>query len=155
MCAKDSDFVKKRYGGYFQVFLGLLMEEGEIWDMYRVSLGEFPGEEELEDYEGFVITGSTNDAHGNDPWVCNLVSLLRKLDSMHKKLLGFCFGHQVSLSLRLFGCSTDMVRFLSTCGLSISMIRSDPSLDANKVTILREWGLDINASKYLTPHSEI
>ncbi|XXG63572.1 hypothetical protein AAC387_Pa05g1727 [Persea americana] len=95
MCAKDSDFVKKRYGGYFQVFLGLLKEEGEIWDMYRVSLGEFPEEEELEDYEGFVITGSCNDAHGNDPWVCNLVSLLRKLDSMHKKLLGFCFGHQI------------------------------------------------------------
>ncbi|RWR83145.1 Glutamine amidotransferase [Cinnamomum micranthum f. kanehirae] len=95
MCAEDSDFVKKRYGGYFQVFLGLLKEEGEIWDMYRVSLGEFPEEEELEDYEGFVITGSCNDAHGNDPWICNLVSLLRKLDSMHKKLLGFCFGHQI------------------------------------------------------------
>ncbi|KAJ8640486.1 hypothetical protein MRB53_017180 [Persea americana] len=95
MCAEDSDFVKKRYGGYFQVFLGLLKEEGEIWDMYRVSLGDFPEDEELEEYEGFVITGSCKDAHGNDPWVCKLVTLLKKLDSMHKKLLGFCFGHQI------------------------------------------------------------
>ncbi|RWR84010.1 gamma-glutamyl peptidase 5-like protein [Cinnamomum micranthum f. kanehirae] len=57
--------------------------------------GDFPEDEELEEYQGFVITGSCNDAHGSDPWVCKLVTLVKKLDSMHKKLLGFCFGHQV------------------------------------------------------------
>lgn len=95
LCAEDSEFVKKKYGGYFGVFVGMLGEEGEAWDLYRVSLGEFPEDEDLNSYEGFVITGSCHDAHGNDVWICELISLLKKLDSMRKKLLGFCFGHQI------------------------------------------------------------
>ncbi|KAK9112906.1 hypothetical protein Scep_020425 [Stephania cephalantha] len=95
LCAQDSEYVKAKYGGYFGVFVGFLSDEGEIWDVYRVSNGEFPEEEDLDLYDGFVITGSSSDAHGNDLWVCELVNLLKKLDSMKKKVLGICFGHQV------------------------------------------------------------
>ena len=97
MCAEDSDYVKKSYGGYFGVFVGMLAEEGEKWDVYRVSAGEFPGDGEIGNYDGFVITGSCSDAHGNDVWICKLLNLLHKLDSMNKKVLGICFGHQVSV----------------------------------------------------------
>ncbi|XP_059653194.1 gamma-glutamyl peptidase 5-like [Cornus florida] len=95
LCAEDSDYVKKIYGGYFGVFVKMLAEEGETWDMYRVAGGDFPDEEEIGDYDGFVITGSCSDAHGNDVWICELLSLLKKLDSMKKKVLGICFGHQI------------------------------------------------------------
>ncbi|GFS34530.1 class I glutamine amidotransferase-like superfamily protein [Actinidia rufa] len=93
---EDSDFVKKKYGGYFGVFVGMLAEDGEEWDVYRVvAAGEFPDDDAIDDgYEGFVITGSCSDAHANDLWICRLLNLLKKLDSMKKKVLGICFGHQ-------------------------------------------------------------
>lgn len=95
LCAEDSEYVKTKYGGYFGVFVGMLAEEGETWDMYRVVAGEFPDDKEIELYDGFVITGSCNDAHGNDIWICKLLNLIKKLDSMKKRLLGICFGHQI------------------------------------------------------------
>ncbi|KAL8136541.1 hypothetical protein V2J09_002542 [Rumex salicifolius] len=95
LCAEDSDYIKKKYGGYFGVFVRMLAEEGEIWSVYRVSAGEFPDDDEIGEIDGFVITGSCSDAHGNDFWICELLNLLRKLDSMKKKVLGICFGHQI------------------------------------------------------------
>ncbi|CAH9081924.1 unnamed protein product [Cuscuta europaea] len=94
-CAEDSEYVKKRYGGYFGVYLEMLAEEGETWAVFRVARGEFPAEEEIGDFDGFVITGSCCDAHANDVWICDLLNLLNKLDSMKKKVLGICFGHQI------------------------------------------------------------
>ena len=95
LCADDSDYVKKLYGGYFGMFMGMLGDDGETWDRYKVSGGEFPDDEELEYYDGFVITGSCSDAHSNDVWIVKLINLLKKLDSMKKKVLGICFGHQI------------------------------------------------------------
>lgn len=95
MCAEDSEYVKKVYGGYFGVFVRMLAEEGERWDVYKVACGELPDDNELDLYDGFIITGSCSDAHGNDAWVRDLLSLLNKLNSMNIKLLGICFGHQI------------------------------------------------------------
>lgn len=102
LCAEDSDFVKKMYGGYFGVFVKMLAEEGETWDLYRVACGEFPEDDEVESYDGFVISGSSRDAHGNDAWICRLLTLLTKLDSLKKKVLGICFGHQVFIQFPFF-----------------------------------------------------
>lgn len=95
LCADDSDYVKKMYGGYFGVFVRMLAEEGETWKVFRVAGGEFPDDDEIGLIDGFVITGSCNDAHGNDAWICKLLNLLKKLDAMRKKVLGVCFGHQI------------------------------------------------------------
>ncbi|KAJ6832587.1 gamma-glutamyl peptidase 5-like [Iris pallida] len=95
LCADDSEYVKKKYGGYFQVFVGLLGEDGETWDLFRVVNGELPNDEDIDAYDGFVVTGSCSDAHGDDVWILDLVRLLRRLDSMRKKVLGICFGHQI------------------------------------------------------------
>ncbi|GMJ03474.1 hypothetical protein like AT2G23970 [Hibiscus trionum] len=39
LCAEDSDYVKKRYGGYYGVFVDMLAEEGETWDVFKKVLG--------------------------------------------------------------------------------------------------------------------
>lgn len=98
LAAKDSDYVKKLYGGYFHVFVDALGdEEGEeTWDLFRVVDGEFPEMDELQNYHGFVVSGSPFDAYGDDHWIIQLCFLLQTLFSMQKKLLGICFGHQVS-----------------------------------------------------------
>ncbi|XP_065851240.1 gamma-glutamyl peptidase 5-like [Euphorbia lathyris] len=95
LAARDSDYVKEVYGGYFNVFIAAFEEEGEIWDLFRVVDGEFPDMNQLHLYHGFVVSGSPFDAYGNDFWILKLCFLLQSLDAMHKKVLGICFGHQV------------------------------------------------------------
>ncbi|XP_042492021.1 gamma-glutamyl peptidase 5-like [Macadamia integrifolia] len=95
MAVRDSDYVKKVYGGYFNVFLKAFAEEGEQWELFRVVDGEFPDMDDLHKYHGFVISGSPSDAYGNELWILKLCFLLQTLDAMEKKVLGICFGHQV------------------------------------------------------------
>ncbi|XP_043710802.1 gamma-glutamyl peptidase 5-like [Telopea speciosissima] len=95
LATRDSDYVKKAYGGYFDVFLEAFAEEEEEWDMFRVVDGEFPDMNELHKYHGFVISGSYCDAFGDDLWILKLCFLLQTLNAMEKKVLGICFGHQV------------------------------------------------------------
>ncbi|KAK8604851.1 hypothetical protein V6N13_082319 [Hibiscus sabdariffa] len=95
LAATDSEYVKRVYGGYFNVFVTAFGEEGERWDLFRVVDGEFPDMSELYKYDGFVISGSPHDAYGNEHWVLKLCFLLQTLDAMEKKVLGICFGHQI------------------------------------------------------------
>ncbi|KAK9266417.1 hypothetical protein L1049_025343 [Liquidambar formosana] len=95
LAAKESDYVKKVYGGYFNVYVGAYGEEGDKWDLFRVVEGEFPDMNELHKYTGFVVSGSPFDAFGNDSWIVRLCFLLETLVSMGKRVLGICFGHQV------------------------------------------------------------
>ncbi|KAL4317793.1 hypothetical protein GQ457_18G004350 [Hibiscus cannabinus] len=95
LAATDSEYVKRVYGGYFNVFVAAFGEEGERWDLFRVVDGEFPDMSELYKYDGFVISGSPHDAYGNEHWVLKLCFLLQTLDAMEKKVLGICFGHQI------------------------------------------------------------
>ncbi|KAL3814367.1 hypothetical protein ACJIZ3_015635 [Penstemon smallii] len=95
LCAEDSEYVKKMHGGYYGVFVKMLKEEGERWDLFKVAKGEFPSDDEIGDYQGFIITGSCNDAFGNDVWISKLLILLNKLHALKKKILGICFGHQI------------------------------------------------------------
>ncbi|KAF2310157.1 hypothetical protein GH714_006962 [Hevea brasiliensis] len=93
--ARDSDYVKKVHGSYFNVFFAAFGEEGEKWDLFMVLDGEFPDMNDLHKYDGFVISGSPCDAYGNDLWILKLCFLLQTLDAMEIKVLGICFGHQV------------------------------------------------------------
>ena len=95
LATPDSEFVKKAYGGYHNVFVETFGDEGEHWDSFRVVEGEFPEEKDLEKYDGFVISGSSHDSFQNDPWILKLCEIVKKLDEMKKKVLGICFGHQV------------------------------------------------------------
>ncbi|KAJ3687091.1 hypothetical protein LUZ61_016255 [Rhynchospora tenuis] len=122
LCAEDSDFVKKTYGGYFGVFSGLLAEEGEDWRLYRAVRGELPRGDEIDQFDGFVVTGSCSDAHGNDAWILNLVDLLKNLVEKQKKVLGICFGHQILC--RALGGKTGRAK---AWDLGITCIHPSPS----------------------------
>jgi len=95
LACNDSEYVKEVYGGYFNVFVAAFGEEGERWDLFRVVEEEFPDMNELQNYDGFIVSGSPYDAYANDFWILKLCFLLQTLDVMRKKVLGICFGHQV------------------------------------------------------------
>ncbi|KAI5070925.1 hypothetical protein GOP47_0013176 [Adiantum capillus-veneris] len=90
-----TDYLRKLYGGLAGLFEQLLSDLEETWHIFRVVDGEFPSDENVRNYEGFVITGSRYDAHSNEPWVLQLCKLVQKLHFEKIKLLGICFGHQV------------------------------------------------------------
>uniref|UniRef100_A0A0D9XDW2 Glutamine amidotransferase domain-containing protein n=1 Tax=Leersia perrieri TaxID=77586 RepID=A0A0D9XDW2_9ORYZ len=101
LAARDSEYVRKVYGGYLEVFVRAFGDSdgdgdgGEDWDVFRVVDGEFPGDEELDGYDGFVISGSPHDAYSDELWILRLCLLVCDLVAMRKRLLGICFGHQV------------------------------------------------------------
>ncbi|KAJ0982837.1 hypothetical protein J5N97_011092 [Dioscorea zingiberensis] len=141
LCAEDPEYVKKVHGGYFQVFKRLLGDEGEedsngdheVWDSFKALAGELPkGDDEIAKYDGFVITGSSQDAHSDDLWVRELIHLLKKLNSMKKKVLGICFGHQILC--RALGGKTGRGKKgwdlgVTTINLSTKYISSQTSLN--------------------------
>ncbi|XP_062223913.1 gamma-glutamyl peptidase 3-like [Phragmites australis] len=95
LALRDSEYARKLYGGYYNVFVAALGGEGERWDSFRVVDGEFPAPEDLARYDGFVVSGSPHDAHGDDAWIRRLCALIRTVHAMKKRVLGICFGHQV------------------------------------------------------------
>lgn len=90
-----SPYSTSKYGGYGQMMVDLLREPGETWDIIPVVDGVFPSPQQLDLYDGFLLTGSRFDAHGNEDWILQLCQTLRNLHLKRKKLLGICFGHQV------------------------------------------------------------
>ncbi|KAL0726626.1 hypothetical protein Bca4012_022719 [Brassica carinata] len=89
LAAPDSEFVKKEYGGYHNVFVSTFETKESIG-----THGEFPDEKDLDKYDGFVISGSSHDSFKSDEWILTLCEIVKKLDEMKKKVLGICSGHQ-------------------------------------------------------------
>eukprot|EP00249_Psilotum_nudum_P028895 c38887_g1_i1 orf=343-1125(-) len=102
LAGQTLEYVQKKYGGLGCLFVKFLSDPGETWDIFPVIKGHFPTDEELQKYDGFVVTGSRHDAHGGEDWIQKLCQLIQKVHQKRKKLLGICFGHQV-LSLALGG----------------------------------------------------
>lgn len=54
----------------------------------------------LDECDGYLITGSRFCAFSDTPWIHQLIEFVRVLDRARKKLIGICFGHQcIALAL--------------------------------------------------------
>ena len=67
---------------------------------YAVKDGDFPSD--INSYDGVMITGSPASVHDADPWVGQLLTLLRTAFDAKTPMFGACFGHQ-AIALALGG----------------------------------------------------
>ncbi len=68
-------------------------------DMYYASEHEFPGS--VDDYDGYLLTGSPASVHDGFDWIDRLSGLIVEADRKNKRIVASCFGHQ--LVARTFG----------------------------------------------------
>lgn len=91
---------RERLGDCGEMFITLLAEPGEVWDVCDVDHGTFP--EDISAYDGFVITGSRHSVYEKIPWIEQLLELVREIHRRAIRLVGVCFGHQ-AIALALGG----------------------------------------------------
>jgi len=86
------DSVPARGSGYGQMFVDLLFEKGQQWDIYDVESGAIP--EDILAYDGFLITGSRHSVYDDLAWIRTLMDIIQEIHRHKIPLLGICFGHQ-------------------------------------------------------------
>lgn len=68
-------------------------------DPFYVSKDSFPAS--VDDYDGYLVTGSPCSVHDEDAWIARLGNFAREAAACRKRVIGSCFGHQ--LLARAFG----------------------------------------------------
>ena len=84
---------RERLGDFQGMFTRLLARPGQIWEVHDVEHGQFPTDPAQ--YSGYIITGGRASAYDKDPWVLQLLALVREIHALRIPLLGVCLGHQV------------------------------------------------------------
>ncbi|CAM0951436.1 unnamed protein product [Alopecurus aequalis] len=101
LAVRDSEYVLKAYDGYFNVFVSAFGCGGdgdaseEAWGMFRAVDGELPAMEDLDGYEGFVISGSPYDAYAEELWILRLCLLIQDLVAAPKRVICRALGGRV------------------------------------------------------------
>ena len=75
--------------------------ENENWEYFKAVSGYLPDISKLENYAGFILTGSYWSANDQAKWISNLTDFIQEVFRYQQvsnnapKLFGICFGHQL------------------------------------------------------------
>ncbi|MBX2878489.1 MAG: type 1 glutamine amidotransferase [Granulosicoccus sp.] len=86
-------------GEKFQALLSPLRPEWSF-SVYQVKDHIFP--DDVSRFDGLIITGSPASIHDKEPWIAELLNLLRNAHDRSIPMFGACFGHQ-ALAVALGG----------------------------------------------------
>ena len=83
-------------------FAQLIHSVRPLWEVtsYSVKDGVFP--QNIETYDGVMISGSPASVLDPSPWIAQLLDLIKQIYSLGLPLFGACFGHQ-AIALALGG----------------------------------------------------
>ncbi len=94
-CDQLHESLRAQYASYGHMMQTLFMQVAPSinFAVYKVIEGVYP--EDIDECDGYIITGSKSSAYDNDEWIGELRNYIRTLSSQHKKMVGICFGHQL------------------------------------------------------------
>ena len=87
---------RARFGDYPAMFADTLldgMEQEATFEFFDVRRGRYP--RQIEDCDGFLITGSRASVYDDEPWIARLLGFVRELHDANARTVGICFGHQL------------------------------------------------------------
>ena len=82
-----------RYPQMFRSLFGRQQDSGLVFSEVAVIDGEFPAS--VEDYDGYLVTGSAAGVYDEYDWILPLMEFIRAAHAADRPLVGICFGHQV------------------------------------------------------------
>ena len=99
LCILEAGYInpalKDKYPPYSDLFKDFLKYKTRNWHVssYRLYESEFP--HSINDFDGFIITGSSFGVYENFSWIIKTIRLINQIISKKKQLVGICFGHQI------------------------------------------------------------
>lgn len=96
LCDGTYPEIREKWGNYEDCFVNLLTHMNYDFSAHRVwhcLMGEYPSH--IDDADIYIISGSKYSAYEPFNWIAGLKDFIIDLDKAQKKLLGFCFGHQL------------------------------------------------------------
>lgn len=94
-CDQLHESLRAQYASYAHMMQTLFMQVAPSinFAVYPVIEGVYP--EDIDECDGYIITGSKSSAYDSDEWIGELRNYIRTLASQNKKMVGICFGHQL------------------------------------------------------------
>ncbi|MFM2480659.1 glutamine amidotransferase-related protein [Celerinatantimonas sp. YJH-8] len=83
------------FGEYPTMFVTQLQKLSSDLSFSQFDALEQQLPQELEQFDGYIITGSRHNAYDNDPWILNLMNWVQQADQAKARIAGICFGHQL------------------------------------------------------------
>ncbi|WP_377186737.1 type 1 glutamine amidotransferase [Ruegeria meonggei] len=87
------DELQDQFGEYDGMFRTLLDGNGFDYVTFSVVDNQFP--QDVDQADGWIITGSRHGAYEDHPWIPVLEDLIRDIQASRKPMIGVCFGHQI------------------------------------------------------------
>jgi GMP synthase-like glutamine amidotransferase len=97
----ESEFAQRhpKDGEKFADLVHLVRPEWQVTS-FSVKDDVFP--DDIDAFDGVMITGSPASVHDTDPWVARLLDLIREIYAARIPMFGACYGHQ-AIALALGG----------------------------------------------------
>lgn len=94
LCDHLDPDVAAQVGDYTELFPAIFAPAGVDLRVYEVTRGEMP--QTLEECDGWIVSGSRRSTYEDEQWIKNLEELVRRIVDERRKLVGICFGHQMT-----------------------------------------------------------
>ena len=94
LCDHLDDDVAAQVGDYTELYPAVFGPAGVELTIYEVTRGELP--DRLDAHDGWIVSGSRRSTYEDEQWIHDLEDLVRRIVADRRRLVGICFGHQMT-----------------------------------------------------------
>lgn len=90
----DRSAFAERHPRDLEMFEDLLRPLRPDWQFTGFDLTENVFPDDLDRFDGVIVTGSPASVNDNAPWIERMMALIREIEARRLPMFGACFGHQ-------------------------------------------------------------